>query len=117
MAEFGIWLARPRGKRAIYTAPVKALSNQKFRDLRRATEPPRFGLLTGDIVENPRARIVVMTTEIYRNMLLEGLRAATSPAEEAAELLAQVNAAPRRASAASSRRRGGCRRVAAAPAG
>ena len=92
VAEFGIWLARRDGKRAIYTAPVKALSNQKFRDLRARYGADEVGLLTGDIVENPSARIVVMTTEIYRNMLLEGLRAAhASPQEEAADLLAEVD--------------------------
>lgn len=93
VAEFGIWLARRDGKRAIYTAPVKALSNQKFRDLRARYGADEVGLLTGDIVENPSARIVVMTTEIYRNMLLEGLRAAhVTPQEEAAGLLAGVDA-------------------------
>ncbi len=78
VAEFGIWLARQSGLRAIYTAPLKALSNQKFRDLRRRYDEQSVGLLTGDIVENPRAPIVVMTTEIYRNMLLEGCRAAST---------------------------------------
>ncbi len=92
VAEFGIWLARRDGKRAIYTTPVKALSNQKFRDLRARYGADEVGLLTGDIVENPSARIVVMTTEIYRNMLLEGLRAAhVTPQEEAAGLLAGVD--------------------------
>lgn len=93
VAEAGIWLAWREGKRAIYTTPVKALSNQKFRDLRERYGPDAVGLLTGDIVENPSARIVVMTTEIYRNMLLEGLRAAhASPREEAAGLLSGVDA-------------------------
>ncbi|HEU0028519.1 MAG TPA: DEAD/DEAH box helicase, partial [Ktedonobacterales bacterium] len=93
VAEFGIWLARRDGKRAIYTAPIKALSNQKFRDLRARYGADEVGLLTGDIVENPSARIVVMTTEIYRNMLLEGLRAAhVTPQEEAGALLAGVDA-------------------------
>jgi superfamily II RNA helicase len=93
VAEFGIWLARRDGKRAIYTTPVKALSNQKFRDLRARYGVEEVGLLTGDIVENPGARIVVMTTEIYRNMLLEGLRAAhVTPREQAAGLLAEVDA-------------------------
>jgi ATP-dependent RNA helicase HelY len=55
VAEFGIWLARRDGKRAIYTAPVKALSNQKFRDLRARYGAAEVGLLTGDIVENPRS--------------------------------------------------------------
>jgi ATP-dependent RNA helicase HelY len=76
VAEFAIWQARRAGQRAIYTAPIKALSNQKFRDLRQRHGAHEVGLLTGDIVENPAAPIVVMTTEIYRNMLLEGARAA-----------------------------------------
>src|SRR5262249_54098800 len=67
---------RREGLRAIYTAPIKALSNQKFRDLRAIYGEGAVGLLTGDIVEHPAAPIVVMTTEIYRNMLLEGARAA-----------------------------------------
>jgi ATP-dependent RNA helicase HelY len=71
VAEFGIWLARNQGKRVIYTAPLKALSNQKFRDLRARYGPQAVGLVTGDIVEANQAPIVVMTTEIYRNMLLE----------------------------------------------
>ena len=73
VADCAIWLAQRNGLRAIYTAPVKALSNQKYRDLRARHGDARVGLLTGDIVENPAAPILVMTTEIYRNMLLEGL--------------------------------------------
>src|SRR5512146_2430019 len=91
VAEFAIWQARQAGQRAIYTAPIKALSNQKFRDLRKRHGVREVGLLTGDIVENPAAPIVVMTTEIYRNMLLEGARAArVTIAEEANALLAPV---------------------------
>lgn len=91
VAEVGIWLARRTGQRAIYTAPLKALSNQKFRDLRAYYGEGQVGLLTGDIVEHPRAPIVVMTTEIYRNMLLEGVRAAQlAPGEEALQLLAPL---------------------------
>ncbi|HET9979371.1 MAG TPA: DEAD/DEAH box helicase [Ktedonobacterales bacterium] len=93
VAEFAIWQARRAGQRAIYTAPIKALSNQKFRDLRQRHGDREVGLLTGDIVENPAAPIVVMTTEIYRNMLLEGARAARMTAsEEASALLAPVRA-------------------------
>ena len=84
VAEVGIWLARRNGQRAIYTAPLKALSNQKFRDLRAQYGPALVGLMTGDIVENPTAPIVVMTTEIYRNMLLEGSRAARRTSESGA---------------------------------
>ncbi len=91
VAEFAIWQARGAGRRAIYTAPLKALSNQKFRDFRLRYGAEEVGLLTGDIVENPRAPIVVMTTEIYRNMLLEGLRAARiEPSDEAAALLRPI---------------------------
>ena len=71
VAEFAIWRALRDGKRVFYTAPVKALSNQKFRDFRERYGEANVGLMTGDIVENPTAPIVVMTTEIYRNVLLE----------------------------------------------
>src|SRR5512146_2085213 len=87
VAEMAIWQARRAGQRAIYTAPIKALSNQKSRDLRQRHGPSEVGLLTGDIVENPAAPIVVMTTEIYRNMLLEGARAARMTAAEEASAL------------------------------
>ncbi len=71
VAEYAIWLAQQRGQRVIYTTPLKALSNQKYRDLRDAYGSDTVGLVTGDIVEHSRASIVVMTTEVYRNMLLE----------------------------------------------
>src|SRR6185312_8324335 len=93
VAEFAIWQARRAGQRAIYTAPIKALSNQKFRDLRQRHGSREVGLLTGDIVENPAAPILVMTTEIYRNMLLGGARAARiTVTEEASALLAPLEA-------------------------
>jgi len=60
------------GRRVIYTAPIKALSNQKFRDFRAQYGAERVGLMTGDLVENGDAPLVVMTTEVYRNMLLQG---------------------------------------------
>ncbi len=72
VAEYAIWLAQQRGQRVIYTTPLKALSNQKYRDLRDAYGSDTVGLVTGDIVEHSRASIVIMTTEVYRNMLLEG---------------------------------------------
>ena len=71
VAEYAIWLAQQRNQRVIYTTPLKALSNQKHRDLREAYGFDAVGLVTGDIVEHSRAPIVVMTTEVYRNMLLE----------------------------------------------
>jgi ATP-dependent RNA helicase DOB1 len=55
-------------QRVIYTSPIKALSNQKFRDLSNVYGK-EVGLLTGDVSLNPSASIVVMTTEILRSML------------------------------------------------
>ena len=74
VAEFGVFRAHARGWRVIYTTPIKALSNQKFRDL-RAQYGDAVGLLTGDIVQNRTGSILIMTTEVLRNMLLQ------SPAE------------------------------------
>jgi ATP-dependent RNA helicase HelY len=71
VAEYAIWLAQQRNQRVIYTTPLKALSNQKYRDLRELFGMDAVGLVTGDIVEHSRASIVIMTTEVYRNMLLE----------------------------------------------
>jgi len=71
VAEYAIWRAQQCQQRVIYTTPLKALSNQKYRDLRALYGFDAVGLVTGDIVENSTASIVVMTTEVYRNMLLE----------------------------------------------
>jgi len=71
VAEYAIWQAQQRNQRVIYTTPLKALSNQKYRDLREIYGANAVGLVTGDIVERSRASIVIMTTEVYRNMLLE----------------------------------------------
>ncbi len=57
-------------RKIIYTAPIKALSNQKFKDFKDDYGSDNIGIMTGDIVINPRAQILIMTTEIYRNMLL-----------------------------------------------
>jgi len=70
VAEFGVFRAHARGWRVIYTTPIKALSNQKFRDL-RVQYGDAVGLLTGDIVENRTGSILIMTTEVLRNMLLQ----------------------------------------------
>jgi len=59
-----------KGAKVIYTAPIKALSNQKFKDFSEEYGKENIGLLTGDIVINPQAPILIMTTEIYRNMVL-----------------------------------------------
>src|SRR3989338_9598147 len=71
IAEYAIALAFSRHERAIYTAPVKALSNQKYRDFRARYGEDAVGIVTGDVVINPTAPLRIMTTEIYRNTLLE----------------------------------------------
>jgi len=70
IAEYAMDKALARGEKVIYTSPIKALSNQKYRDF-SAKYPERVGLLTGDVSLNPDAPIVIMTTEIYRNRLFE----------------------------------------------
>src|ERR1041385_7670348 len=60
--------------RVIYTAPIKALSNQKYKEFCASYGEENVGLLTGDIAKNPRALILIMTTEIYRNMRSEERR-------------------------------------------
>lgn len=72
VAEYGIAATLHAGKRAAYTAPTKALSNQKLRELRSWLGPERVGLLTGDNVVSPDADVVVMTTEVLRNMMYAG---------------------------------------------
>jgi ATP-dependent RNA helicase HelY len=70
IAEFAIYLAMQDTRdKVFYTAPMKALSNQKFQELVNEYGPDQVGLLTGDTNINSTARIVVMTTEVLRNML------------------------------------------------
>ena len=59
-----------KGIKVIYTAPIKALSNQKYKDFCRDYGEEKIGLLTGDTVKNPNASVLIITTEIYRNMAL-----------------------------------------------
>ena len=72
VAEYAIDAAVADGKRAFYTAPIKALSNQKYHDLVRVHGADKVGLLTGDSSVNGEAPVVVMTTEVLRNMLYAG---------------------------------------------
>ncbi len=72
IADFVVDRALRRGREVIYTAPIKALSNQKFRDYTRLHGDEKVGLLTGDLVIRRDAPCRVMTTEILRNMLLGG---------------------------------------------
>jgi len=69
IGEYAIYRALARGRRVFYTTPLKALSNQKLRDFRRTFGADKVGLLTGDVSINREAPILVMTTEIFRNML------------------------------------------------
>src|SRR2546422_1191355 len=72
VAEFAIQAALETGKRIAYTTPLKALSNQKFGDFTRAFGADAVGILTGDVKVNPHGRVLVMTTEILRNMFYGG---------------------------------------------
>src|SRR5216117_4081880 len=73
VAEFAIQLALEQGKRVAYTTPLKALSNQKFADFTRTYGADVVGILTGDVKVNPAGRVLVMTTEILRNMFYTGV--------------------------------------------
>ena len=72
VAEFAIERALAHHRKAFYTTPLKALSNQKFGDFSRRYGESRVGLLTGDNSINSEAAVVVMTTEVLRNMIYEG---------------------------------------------
>ncbi|OBA53936.1 MULTISPECIES: RNA helicase [Mycobacteriales] len=72
VGEFAVHLARAAGGKCFYTTPIKALSNQKYADLVDRYGRDAVGLLTGDQSINPDARVVVMTTEVLRNMLYAG---------------------------------------------
>lgn len=78
IGEYAIYRALTKGKRVFYTTPLKALSNQKFRDFQEKFGQnwredlgvyEEIGLITGDTIINPNAPVVIMTTEIFRNML------------------------------------------------
>ncbi len=69
VAEYAVHLALRRNVKAYYTTPLKALSNQKYGDLRKLHGSDRVGLLTGDNSINGDAQVVVMTTEVLRNMI------------------------------------------------
>ena len=69
VGEYAIYRALAHGQKVFYTTPLKALSNQKLRDFRAQFGAEKVGLLTGDLSLNREAQIVVMTTEIFRNML------------------------------------------------
>jgi ATP-dependent RNA helicase HelY len=72
VGEFAVHLALLQGRKCFYTTPIKALSNQKYADLCRRYGDGMVGLLTGDNSINSEAPVVVMTTEVLRNMLYAG---------------------------------------------
>jgi ATP-dependent RNA helicase HelY len=72
VGEFAVHLALRTGRKCFYTTPIKALSNQKYADLVRRHGVAQVGLLTGDTAINGEAPVVVMTTEVLRNMLYAG---------------------------------------------
>ncbi len=71
IAEYAIEVSIQKHKRVVYTAPIKALSNQKYRDFRRRFGDASVGIHTGDVTMNPEADVLIMTTEIFRNLILE----------------------------------------------
>jgi ATP-dependent RNA helicase HelY len=78
VGEFAVHLALETGRKCFYTTPIKALSNQKYADLVARHGAENVGLLTGDNTINGEAPIVVMTTEVLRNMLYAGSRTLTT---------------------------------------
>lgn len=80
-AEFAIqyFTSLPQKKKVIYASPIKALSNQKLYDFRRKFPNISFGIMTGDCKDNPEADVVVMTTEILRNLLRGSAASFASP--------------------------------------
>lgn len=77
VADFIIEKLAREGRRAVYTAPIKTLSMQKFKEFKNLIGQINVGVLTGDVVINPEAPVLVMTTEVLRNMILEDREALT----------------------------------------
>lgn len=69
IADYLIEMTFRAGRQVVYTAPIKALSNQKFKEFKALLGEENVGILTGDIVVNPTATVLIMTTEIFRNLL------------------------------------------------
>ncbi len=72
IAEYAVEKCLQTNKRVIYTAPIKALSNQKYRDF-QAEYGDKIGVVTGDVVLNPFAQVLLMTTEIFRNTIFDDI--------------------------------------------
>lgn len=69
VADYLIEEMARQGRQVVYTAPIKALSNQKYKEFKRLLGEDKVGILTGDVVIRPEAPILIMTTEIFRNLL------------------------------------------------
>ncbi|KAK2198309.1 bifunctional Helicase [Babesia duncani] len=72
VAEYAVAMAINKGTKAIYTSPIKALSNQKFREFKKIFGADLVGIITGDVICNPGAACLIVTTEILRNLLYRG---------------------------------------------
>ena len=72
IAEYAVEKCIQENRRVIYTAPIKALSNQKYRDF-YAEYGDKIGIVTGDVVLNPYAQVLLMTTEIFRNTIFDNI--------------------------------------------
>jgi superfamily II RNA helicase len=70
VADYLVDKAMQEGRRIVYTAPIKALSNQKFKDYKELFGAENVGIMTGDVVLNPDAPLLIMTTEIFRNQVI-----------------------------------------------
>lgn len=70
VADYLVDKAIEAKQQVIYTAPIKALSNQKFKDYKELFGPEKVGIMTGDVVMNPDAPLLIMTTEIFRNQVI-----------------------------------------------
>ena len=73
VAEYAIALSQAHKTRTVYTSPIKALSNQKYRDFSEKFGREEVGLITGDVSVNPEGSCLIMTTEILRSMLCVSL--------------------------------------------
>jgi superfamily II RNA helicase len=72
IADYLVDKALQNQAKIIYTAPIKALSNQKYRDFSQRFGAEAVGIMTGDVVINPRASLLIMTTEVFRNQVITG---------------------------------------------
>jgi superfamily II RNA helicase len=92
VAEYAIAYQLKQGRRVFYTTPIKSLSNQKYHDMKKLFPAASVGILTGDIKSNPDAQIVIMTTEILRNLLFKSTTATATLGTAGAASMENVGA-------------------------